>query len=73
MSSGPPAFMLPPVELRLVVDSLDPPTGLAITDGRETWPFVGWLELMQTLEQFADAHALSPLGDDGHEMARPPS
>ena len=42
------------MELRMVLEGLDPPTGRAFVDGREAWSFVGWLELMQALERLQD-------------------
>ena len=44
-------------ELRIVLDSLEPPTGRAFVDGRDPWTFVGWLELMQALERFEEDQA----------------
>jgi hypothetical protein len=44
------------MELRIVVESLDPPTGSALVDGRDELRFVGWLELMEALERFSQDH-----------------
>ena len=50
--------------LQIVIESLDPPTGHAVVDGRATWGFVGWLELMRALEQLEATGAGAVIDDD---------
>jgi hypothetical protein len=42
------------MELRIVIDDLEPPCGHATVDGREAWRFVGWLELIEKVERLKD-------------------
>lgn len=42
------------MELRIVMEDLEPPSGLAIVDGQVAWTFVGWLELIERVERLKD-------------------
>jgi hypothetical protein len=57
------------VELRISVEGLDPPTGLAIVDGRETWKFVGWIELLQALERLQEEKPTPPARERTPDLA----
>ena len=39
------------VELRIVMNDLDPPSGCAVLYGHDARAFVGWLELIELVER----------------------
>ncbi len=39
------------MELRIVINHLDPPSGHAVLDGHSAWTFAGWLELIEKVER----------------------
>jgi hypothetical protein len=51
------------VELRIVIEDLDPPSGRAAVDGHDAWTFVGWLELIESVERLKDEDLSSGWGD----------
>jgi hypothetical protein len=53
------------MELRIIMEDLQPPSGLGMVDGQQAWTFVGWLELIQKVEQLKDERETRPPMDSG--------
>jgi hypothetical protein len=47
------------------MEDLEPPSGLGMVDGREAWTFVGWLELIERVEQLKHERETRPPEDSG--------
>jgi hypothetical protein len=42
------------VELHIVIEALDPPSGRAVVDGNDAWAFTGWLDLIEHVERLRE-------------------
>jgi len=50
------------VEVRIVMKDFDPPCGHLVIDGEDARTFVGWLELIETVERLKDEYDAQPPG-----------
>lgn len=45
------------MELQIVIEGLDPPSGFGVVDGHDAWMFTGWLELIENVERMKEESA----------------
>lgn len=57
------------MELQIVIEEFDPPSGRGVVDGRDAWTFAGWLELIEKVERLKDTYGIVGPGED---LDRPP-
>ena len=69
MRSGGRCSILPVMELQIVLNGLDPPSGRGVVDGHDAWTFAGWLELIERVERFKDECGSAEPDDDSGGVA----
>jgi len=42
------------MELRIVIDRLDPLRGYGVLEGQEAWTFAGWMQLIENVERLKE-------------------
>jgi hypothetical protein len=50
------------MQLQIVIENFDPPSGRGVVDGHEAWTFAGWLELIEKVERLKEESASREAG-----------